>query len=79
MTADSLSWEKTKSSLVLGIGASLVAFLGILAKGQADANASLGEVKRDIAVLLAEKQRDREEMKEVKDRLRVLESKQRVI
>ncbi|MEN6301667.1 MAG: hypothetical protein ABFD96_03040 [Armatimonadia bacterium] len=73
MTTDSLSWQKTKDSLVLGIGAVLIVILGYLATGLATANASLGEVKRDIAVLVAEKQRDREELAEVKERLRTLE------
>ena len=75
MTTDSLSWQKTKDSLVLGIGAVLIVILGYLATGLATANASLGEVKRDIAVLVAEKQRDREELAEVKERLRTLETR----
>ena len=75
MTIDSLSWQKTKDSLVLGIGAVLIVILGYLATGLATANASLGEVKRDIAVLVAEKQRDREELAEVKERLRTLETR----
>ena len=75
MTIDSLSWQKTKDSLVLGIGAVLIVILGYLATGLAAANASLGEVKRDIAVLVSEKQRDREELAEVKERLRTLETR----
>jgi Tfp pilus assembly protein PilN len=75
VTTDSLSWQKTKDSLVLGIGAVLIVILGYLATGLATANASLGEVKRDIAVLVAEKQRDREELAEVKERLRTLETR----
>ena len=75
MTTDSLSWQKTKDSLVLGIGAVLIVILGYLAAGLATANASLAEVKRDIAVLVAEKQRDREELAEVKERLRTLETR----
>lgn len=75
MTTDSLSWQKTKDTLVLGIGGVLIVILGYLAAGLATANASLAEVKRDIAVLVAEKQRDREELAEVKERLRTLEKR----
>lgn len=75
MTTESLSWGKTKDALVIAIGGLLVAFLGVLARGQAEANSSLAEVKRDIAVILVEKQRDREEMLEMKDRLRALEAR----
>ena len=74
MTTDSLSWQKTKDALVLGIGGMLIVILGYLAAGLATANASLAEVKRDVAVLVAEKQRDREELAEVKERLRTLET-----
>ena len=75
MTTDSLSWQKTKDALVLGIGGTLIVILGYLAAGLATANASLAEVKRDIAVLVAEKQRDREEIAEVKERLKLLETR----
>lgn len=61
-----LTWDKTKDGLVLFIGTSLLALLGYLANGVASANASLAEVKKDIAVILAEKQRDREELIELK-------------
>ena len=75
MTTDSLSWQKTKDTIVLGIGGMLIVILGYLAAGLATANASLAEVKRDVAVLVAEKQRDREELAEVKERLRTLETR----
>lgn len=61
-----LTWDKAKDGLVLFIGTGLLALLGYLANGVATANASLAEVKKDIAVILAEKQRDREELMEIK-------------
>lgn len=75
MTSESLSWTKAKDTIVLGIGGCLILILGYLATGLAAANASLAEVKRDIAVLVAEKQRDREEMAEIKERLHTLEQR----
>ncbi len=74
MTTD-LSWNRAKDLIVIGIGTLLILILGYMANGLAAANASLGEVKRDIAVLVAEKARDREELTELKDRVRTLEQK----
>lgn len=75
MTAntDNLSWLNAKNALVLSIGGLLVAFLGFLLAGQTQANATLAEVRKDIAVIAAETKRDREEFAELKERVRALE------
>lgn len=71
---------------MVGVGALLIAALGILIKsqiesnaiiikGQAENNAILGEVKRDVAVLSSETRRDREEMAELKGRVKTIEAR----
>lgn len=68
-----LSWDKTRDAIVLGVGALLVGALGILIRGQTESNTVLGEVKRDLAVLSSETRRDREEVTELKGRVKIIE------
>ena len=75
MTTERLTWGRTKDALVVGIGAALVALLGFLLKGQSEASATLAEVKRDIAIIATESKRDREEVSDLKARVRDLETR----
>lgn len=74
MTTSDLTWSKAKDSIVVGIGALIVMALGFLLSGQAESNKALGQVQKDIAVLTSETRRDREDVSDLKGRVRDLET-----
>ena len=73
MTA--LTFARAKDSVLIGLASLLVAILGSLLRGQTQANATLAEVKKDIAVIATEGRRDREELADIKQRVRALEAR----
>ena len=84
MTTENLTWSKAKDYIVLGIGGLLVTVLALLLRGQAASNATLAEVRMDLAVLAARAQRDREDaqrdhadISDLKARMRVVEERKR--
>jgi predicted fused transcriptional regulator/phosphomethylpyrimidine kinase len=73
MTTSDLTWGKTKDGILMGVGALLVSLLLFILKGQAESNATLAEVKRDLAVYSSESKRNREDVADLQGRVRSLE------
>lgn len=55
-----LTWQKTKDYLVIGIGSALVLVLVGLFSGQIQIQRDQASIQRDIATLIAESKHDRE-------------------
>jgi len=77
VTTSDLSWAKAKDAIVVGIGGLIVIALGFLLSGQAESNRALGEVRKDIAVLATEGKRDRDDVTDLKNRVRAIEQRAR--
>jgi hypothetical protein len=74
-----LTWERAKDGLVIGLASLIVFYLGSMFKEinnrQIETNTALAELKKDIAVLSANRVNDCEDLRDLQDRIKVLEKR----